>query len=72
LNDKKDNINNINSQALANAYASGSKKAKSQIDTLSRKLTTEINVKKLLKTNPNMEVSHEITREQMAKLMETK
>ena len=70
LNDKKENVNNINNQALAASYASGNKKAKSQVDSLFRKLSTEINVKNLMKTNPDLQVKNELTREQMQKIME--
>ena len=67
---KKENLDQINSQALAGAYAGGSKKAKSQIDKMNKSLVTELNIKQLKKTNPNLEMKNELTREQIQAIMD--
>lgn len=67
---KKENVDQINSVALAGAYAGGNKKAKSQIDKINKSLTTEINVRKLKRTNPELKMKNELTREQIQKIMD--
>lgn len=66
---KKNQIEQINSNALAGAYASGSKKAKSEIDKLNRKVTTEHNFKNLKKTNPELKATTNFSREDLQKIM---
>jgi hypothetical protein len=67
---KSEQIEQINSNALAGAYASGSKKAKNEIDKLNRKLSSDRNLKKLIKSNPKLEMKNELTREQLQKIMD--
>lgn len=68
---KREQVENINSAALAGAYAGGSKKAKTEIDKLNRNLSNKEGMKKLIRENPNLEMKNELTREQLKAIMES-
>ncbi len=70
ISNKTDSVNQVNLQSLSGAFVSGNKKAKSQIDKMNRDLNIEVNMKKLLKVNPNLKAKTELTREQLQKIME--
>jgi len=69
---KRDSLDRVNSQALAGAYVSGSKQAKSAIDKLNNSLKHEVNMKKLQKTNPKFEMKNGLSDEELQKLMDRK
>lgn len=66
---KRDQADNINSAALAGAYAGGSKKAKTEIDKINRNLVRDKGIKNLIKNNPNLEIKNELSREQLQQLI---
>lgn len=69
---KKNQIEQINSNALAGAYASGSKKAKTEIDKLNRNLNKENQIREIKKVNPEFKMKNELSRDQLEKLMNYK
>lgn len=67
---EKENASNINSHALAAAYGSGNKKAKSQIDSINKK----VSIKNKIKNANNIEPKDNTTlsRNDIEKIMEIK
>lgn len=64
---ERENATNINSQALAGAYVGGNKQAKTQIDTINRKVTSKERLKQVKKANPEMKSP--LSREELTNIM---
>lgn len=69
---QKEYAQNINSQALAGAYAGGSKRAKTEIDKINNKIKTKVKMDNIKKINPDMKPSNQLSREDIKKMMEAK
>jgi hypothetical protein len=67
---EKEQVSKINAQALAGAYVTGNKQAKTQIDSINRRVTNKSKFKQIAKVNPKMETS--ISRDQIKQMMEDK
>lgn len=64
---ERENVTSINSQALAGAYAGGSKKAKTQIDSINKKITTKTTTAKASQFKED-----NISRDDIRKIMEAR
>lgn len=67
---RRNQVDGINSMALATAYGSGSKRAKTEIDKINKKVKTDLQMKEFKKVNPTFEMKNELTREQLQKIMD--
>jgi hypothetical protein len=65
---ERENANSVNLQALAGAFVGGSKKAKSQIDSMNKKITTKDTTKKMANVVPTQS---SVTRDQIINIMES-
>ena len=65
---EKENASNINSHALASAYGSGNKKAKTQIDSINRRLSMKNKMKNANNVEPKDNTT--LSREDIKKIME--
>lgn len=67
---EKEDLANINSQALSSAYAAGNKSAKTQVESLNRKLKTKEKVKEMKKKG--MSADNSLSRSQIESIMRAK
>lgn len=66
---ERENASNINANALAAAYGTGSKKAKSQIDSINRKISTKSKMRTAGNVTPKED---SISREDIKRMMEAR